>query len=388
MPFGRSKSLRSKRSNVGPTKEDNISTPRFVSTDAQPRSDLHLLRTSTLFPDGGPDIVPTPARTGDDLHLLRTSTLFPGGCPDLSSFGTKVNTERPRTADDRSGGDPIEQSLIRPRPAHQVSDPSKYRAPLQRNRSEPDGEEMVIGMALGDPEEDSSWTTKDQSPANHHSSNEPSTTSSTPIPHAERQLDSHGVGHGIDALKRKPSKWKTLGGIFGKRNISPASSTTQFHQIQHDSQPASHQETRITSHRTSPPQRVDVPMKTETSGVVHRGKGRNHRRKSSRLTKTKEGTRPDFRRARTAPQLHLEEQRQTPLTKDANADNTFPKLHLEGQPMLSVDLPDVQLDRYSIMFSGLLNPSLPSSLLVRRHAHLDNVKTDGNEGKVMPSLCS
>ncbi|KAI9875534.1 MAG: hypothetical protein M1830_008361, partial [Pleopsidium flavum] len=276
MPFGRSKSLRSKPSNVVPTKENNIPTPRFVFADTQPRSELNLLRTSLLFPDGGPDIVPTPAKTRDDLHLLRTSTLFPGECRVLSSFGSLETAERPRTADERSGGEPMEQSLNRPRPTRQGSSPPAYEASLPTNHDEANEEEMAIGMALGDPE-DLSWTTREQDIVTHHSSNEPSTTSSTPIPQSEVRK----AGDGTGALKRKPSKWKILGGIFGKRGVSSASSTTQFYQIQYDSSPTPHHQTNKPPYAAPPPHRVEMPNKKETSEVVHRGKGRNHRSISS-----------------------------------------------------------------------------------------------------------
>ncbi|KAI6440344.1 hypothetical protein MCOR17_011857 [Pyricularia oryzae] len=46
-----------------------------------------------------------------------------------------------------------------------------------------------------------------------------------------------------------------------------------------------------------------------------------------------------------------------------------------GGPFLNVEIPDVKMERYSVMFSGLLNPQSSSSLLARRQATLDRLKS-------------
>lgn len=62
---------------------------------------------------------------------------------------------------------------------------------------------------------------------------------------------------------------------------------------------------------------------------------------------------------------------------------------LGGLGLLSVDIPDIRLERYSVMFSGVLNPNATkSSLLERRQATLEKLKTISdrveNEDKARP----
>lgn len=207
-------------------------------------------------------------------------------------------------------------------------------------------------------------------------SGEPSTASPLSKAHLDRQGKAPGPATLNTPLKRRPSRWNILGGLFGKKNVSPSSAVTQIYQMQDGSKPASHH-------------KDNVLIGTESLGVVPKGKDRFHRSRSSstRLTKTKGGTRPAFRRTRTAPTPHPPEVDPSPSSKGSNADNIFPKLQLDGQPMLSVDIPNIQLDRYSVMFGGLLQPTPPPpsqpSLLVRRQAHLENVQTDRQDGVVL-----
>lgn len=348
-----------------------------------------------IFPDGGPEIVPAPTETPDDLHLLRTSTLFPGEGPDLSAFGPIADAERPKTADDRGDESVVEQSPIKPEPSRQVSAPQLTNPTVQNNETDPEPDPapdqagMSIGMALGDPDEDLSRHTKEEEdPVEQTSPNEPLKSISLPTPLPESRLDGLKINDGNITLKQKSSRWKIWGGLFGKKAADAASPTTHLQQKQTGSTPASRPRTKTMPSRTQPPQRSDMPSKMEGSGAS-RGKGRIHRMQSARLTKSKEGTRPDFKRARTAPFLRSEEKRPHPPNV-ANAEKPFPKLQLEGQPMLSIDIPNVQLERYSVMFDSLLKPtpssSSSSSLLVRRNAHLDNVRTDGAKNKVTVSL--
>jgi hypothetical protein len=51
-----------------------------------------------------------------------------------------------------------------------------------------------------------------------------------------------------------------------------------------------------------------------------------------------------------------------------------------GGGLLNIDIPDIRLERYSVMFSGVLNPSgTKSSLLERRQATLERLKTISDE---------
>ena len=375
-----------------------------------------------IFPDGAPDPMPTaqPATSCDDMKVLKSS-------PDSSSEGPEAaleRLERPKTANEASGAADSEQTAIEPSATEQLTSSQHHEEPLKDNGHESDQGEVLIGMALGDPGEDSALTTNHQEGERHGPlglteqatmptteesttvtskaleepelspmpatreevtgkldllhSEEPSTTSSSPIPYPSRQKDAPGFADLNKPLKRKPSRWNILGGLFGKKNVPPASVTTPIYQMRDHSKPTSnHKET--------------VLIGPESLGMAPKGKNRFHRSRSSstRLTKSKGGARPAFRRTRTAPSPHPLEHGPNPSSKESDADNTFPKLQLDGEPLLSVDIPDIQLDRYSVMFGGLLQPPPPQpqpSLLVRRQAHLENVKTDSHHGEVLVLL--
>jgi hypothetical protein len=54
-----------------------------------------------------------------------------------------------------------------------------------------------------------------------------------------------------------------------------------------------------------------------------------------------------------------------------------PSLRLESSPMLDVDIPRIEMERYSVMFGSLLKPR-DSSLLTRRQATLEKLRDPGD----------
>lgn len=423
MPFGKSKSLRAKRSNtVRPNREAIAPAPRrsiYIPPADPPQGDS-VLRTSMIFSGGPPDPVPTPkpAASSNDLHLVRTN-------PEMSSEGPQAaleKLERATIADNAYCAAPFEQATIQPSAVERLASSQNFETPVHESGDGRDKETLLIGMALGDPAEDVTSTANQQNTLPQGSSDiaerpvmpttegpsvvtdktseeqdlssvpstkedtiatsdqldseKPSTTSSSPMPRPDRQREALELADANKPLKRKPSRWNILGGWFGKKAVPQAAATTPIYQMRDDSKPRSHHKEK-------------VMIGTESLGVVPKGKDHNHRSRSSstRLTKTKGGIKPTFRRTRTAPTPHPPELRANPSSKGSSADNTFPKLQLDGQPMLTVDIPDIQLDRYSVMFGGLLQPKSPAtsqpSLLVRRQAHLENVRTDGHDREVL-----
>lgn len=370
-----------------------------------------------IFPDGCPDPIPTPqpVTSCDNLRLVKSS-------PEMSSEGPEAalgRLEGPKSADDASHAAPSKQTAVPLSSTDQLSSPQNLETTLQNNGDGVHNEELPIGTALGDPGEDSALNPIQQDTVHHDPSvlkehsglptkeassaptretsrkrdlrpvptphtvtfdpshtAKPSTASPSSMAYADRQRKAPGLATMNTPLNRKPSRWNILGGLFGKKNFSPSPAATQIYQMQDGFKPAS-------QHKDN------VLIGTESLGVVPKGKDRFHRSRSSstRLTKSKGGTRPAFGRTRTAPTPHPPEVDPSPSSKGSNADDTFPELQLDGQPMLSVDIPNIQLDRYSVMFGGLLQPTPPApaqpSLLVRRQAHLKNVETNRQDGEVL-----
>ncbi len=155
--------------------------------------------------------------------------------------------------------------------------------------------------------------------------------------------------------KPKSSKWKLLGGLFGKKTTGSAPA---FYQVQTEVQ---------TFHQTdyvafpSPP----LPEKP-------RGRGKSTSEKASKKYK------PDMKRSQTVPmdfqfQEPAERPKEFPLIPEKKPSP--PEIQLDGGPMLNVDIPSIEMERYSVMFGNLIKPaSKTSSLLARRQATLDRLK--------------
>ena len=440
MVFGRSRSLRSKRSGLRPSDEAVVPAathPGVTSTNAKPSCDLNVLRTSMMFPEGPQNTVPKIATTYDDMHLFRSSLLFPGESTDVSVYRPTSTAERPETADDTSSATAIEKFEFGQDFSQPLTSPEHREFPLVKNGDGTEMENMVIGMALGDPDEDLALFTEEQiivnhgppsledpsptsslnqdfvdakeqltrssSPTpmpepekkselpstekhdslNHNSlfSEQPSTTSSSPMPQSERPFVARETREANNSPPRKPSRWHVLGGWFGKKNIPPATSPAQFYRMQQETKSDPPQGAKLVFDCSPLAPKTNASTKAESLGLVPKGKDRDNRNRSSsaRLTKTKGGTRPAFKRIRTAPPLQPQEHGPIPPPKDPDPDKASRNLQADCQPFLSVDIPDIQLDRYSVMFGGLLEPKPQPSLLVRRQGHLEDVKIDSSK---------
>ena len=168
---------------------------------------------------------------------------------------------------------------------------------------------------------------------------------------SEYRPATEGSRQGDEISKQKGGKWKMFGGLFGKKSsVSPAS---PFYQVQ----------------QTSP---VRSPTASQTDSV------RSPRTKKN----TREPTNPEIQRAHSVPlahAAHTAELSPKPPPKD-NVPNEISHWRIpETGPTLRVDIPNIQLERYSVMFGSLLNPPRPS-LLERRQAQLAKLKTVGEVG--------
>jgi hypothetical protein len=215
---------------------------------------------------------------------------------------------------------------------------------------------LDIGMALGSPSHvPDSWQQQ---------------------PQAERTLSPDTFNDSAISIeaaptKQKASKWKMLGGLFGaKRNIEAQQQS--FYQVQPES---SQRDATVTMTAGSSYTGFGEPLQTEEPSKT-RSRGRSI---STKKTKSKE-TRPDVRRANTLPQGLLN-------NHSASGQGT-PRITLEGNPLnqaaqkplghtLDVEIPSIQLERYSVMFGNVLQPgnNTTPSLLARRQATLERLKT-------------
>ena len=181
--------------------------------------------------------------------------------------------------------------------------------------------------------------------------------------------------------KQKVSRWKSLGGLFAKKGVSRSPSASPSHYSQHPSHRdttssfsfqdrnleansvayccASHADSSQESLRRTP---STSPKTTSTVRNKSLRRKMSFKRGNSERRTVRGAGSPNRNRSHTAPLPRLQ--------------SDGPKLHLNGESLLQVEIPSVsEMERYSVMFSDLLQPPTASSLLARKQAHLEELYT-------------
>ncbi|MCJ1430985.1 hypothetical protein MMC27_000335 [Xylographa pallens] len=310
--------------------------------------------TSTAF-------VFTDPQSYDDLYVL----------PRQRSFVEEDTAVRPRTASSpqrRSAresmfatlpenGRLIHQSnTFRPAPSHSHS----IQAPSY-------SEDLAIGIALGSPSQNLFPPLLQDGPDSRLSF-----ANRGPISFVSSQSDTRDDTNVEEATKQR-GKWKMFGGLFGKKAPSnPVSPASPFYNLQYpvpdivniDSQ--SPHVAKLSS-RDMAGSRQQQQTNARDLDLI-----RAATRKKVLSKKRKEDTKPEVWKARTTNFFQGGRRSEKSTVSDGGSPS------LETKPMmLRVDIPDVSMDRYSIMFSQVLKPEQPS-LMVRRQAQLERLKTIGD----------
>ncbi|KAK2802889.1 hypothetical protein FQN51_004151 [Onygenales sp. PD_10] len=295
----------------------------------------------------GGDTISEPTLTHTDA--LPRSDLQPLG----QVSGNVTEPRRSNTFDSHSRRQP-EEWRAPPAFDFQISPAAEQPpSPQTHRRCGSDDQTMMIGIALGSP-----TLQRNQQPAQPFQ-----------FPLDDPMVDVHDAE--AEKSKPKPSKWKKIGGLFKLKNLPPPPNEP-FYQLD---QPATSHRDRITppaSHETSnAPQPWDnVPP---PSNKVEDGDAKPVKRKASKnAAKHSESPKHSKKLVREAEEI------QRPSTSAATdpASSESPSL---VAPYLSVDIPDVHMERYSVMFGNLLGKSPPSTLLARRSKVLDKLKTYDEE---------
>jgi hypothetical protein len=209
--------------------------------------------------------------------------------------------------------------------------------PMSGVRSEP--EDIGIGVALGSPSQAQHFQSPGiaigspsqvqyfQNPAIHFLQTSTLTSNDTFSPAKSTPNEQRDMRHEMNEPgKPKLSRWRSLGSFFGKRGL----------QQQHDDHQNRQPEVKVEEFGASSPADNNPGAPVESP-------------KETRKSKWKQ--RKCVERSATVP---------TYLSEFGQAPATPPK-----GPMLTVDIPDVQMERYSVMFSSVL-PNRKPSLLARR----------------------
>ncbi|KAL4966579.1 uncharacterized protein BDV14DRAFT_198707 [Aspergillus stella-maris] len=178
-------------------------------------------------------------------------------------------------------------------------------------------DESMIGIALGSP--------RMLQPHNIR----------TPAPPIPPTLDN---GRSRTGLQRKPSKWRKIGGLFKAKHAMAPNANQPFYQVRAGDGPQHQQDS--------------------THSVDYQGRRRPW---------TGSETGP-IENTEVWPCLVSENEALTQQGSSKPKAGTF----------LQVEIPQVEMERYSVMFGGLLSKSQPS-LLDRRSKTLDNLTIPGRE---------
>lgn len=156
--------------------------------------------------------------------------------------------------------------------------------------------------------------------------------------------------------KPKASKWKSIGEMFGKRNPKL---TRSFYQLQHDRTGAE----VVVDVSVQPHHRFPSPPPQSIPRPKSRARSRANSERLGMLPRL------GIRRAATGPMEHT--------NTSGSGWSTTPTIRVDGSLMLNVDIPDVHMERYSVMFGSVLKAGglgSRTSLLARRQGTLEKLK--------------
>ena len=263
-------------------------------------------------------------------------------------------------------------------------------------------EAMAIGIALGGPKDNPLPPLPVEAVADQKIP-----TSSAPGWSTASSVEYNSSDPGVDSAKPKARRWHTLGGFFTKKTpSSPALPTLPSYKLQRSSLGNSHQDGKSFQRHAGPPCRTNSPRRIrsaeDTCGVRPGGPQKQHFPKG----KVKGICTTDFGRANSAASPQVESVGPKPLPKDISSNNHHhhhhhnnnnnnnnnknnknddkndnsskaPRKLIDAPPRIHVEIPNVEMERYSVMFGSLLNETNPLSLLARRNGQLGKLKTVG-----------
>jgi hypothetical protein len=266
----------------------------------------------------------------------------------MSLMARKFFTTRPRA--NTSTGGATEQAIyspdtLNPKRSNTFAgigershgrDRRQYYAVQPSSIPEPEQEGDLIGVALGSPT--AYWP--------HPSGG---TVIATAASNSDTDLDRR-FAEGDIPLRRKPSKWKKIGGLFKTKNVPDPPKDDLFYQVQVNGQPL---HPSSTDNSTTAFQFTSRPFSPQDRNLEH--DPRPTRQKShGKLVKE-------------PAQRHRGAWTDQPQDGSRN-DSATP-------PLLNVEIPEVEMERYSVMFANLLGKEPRSTILARRSRTLDRLET-------------
>ena len=266
-------------------------------------------------------------------------------------------------------------------------------------------DERIIGLALGSPRQIPilAYLPDDRDVDVTCVCSSPQSPASTPGNVCE-------IGRETEGIKRKGSKWKSLGSFFSRREIRPASPFCQL-----DQQPRSEPNEQISTQgqlesnalrrkRTKPNYKGKSQQVDSSTAIAGEGSGSLQRRTSSRRMglrqKVVKEPQPERQPLPTEFKAHAIAEKFGPHREQQSLTR--------GSPFLQVEIPCTELERYSVMFGDVLKPQTRESkphpsLQVHWRAQLERpqavadsnnkvcdlrfAKIESNSSRMSDSLC-
>ena len=331
--------------------EGGVSSPVLVGTNAQPRDDLYILQPNTTSPQRH-----SPSRPRTATSPERHQSKMNWNAPTQNHYHSNWGFEFPP-----------------PPNSHAIDSPTR-------------AEDLNIGMALGSPSQvpqNRVQSPLPPLPAEAEDNNPTSVISSSPSPF----VSDYATPKTSDLSKQK-TKWKKFGGLFGKKTTSsPMSPTSPLYRPQPTSLEGSKSDSRPSySHKSTDRELEKTKDVTSLNKTLGKGTDSTKNKYFQKHRPQNLNIQPNLSRANTAPILQTDERSPTPPPKDLTGQNGSSFSRVDGGPMmLQVEIPNVAMDRYSVMFGSVLKPRQPS-LLIRRQAQLENLKTTGDEEPLVSSM--
>ncbi|MCJ1426712.1 hypothetical protein MMC29_004615 [Sticta canariensis] len=333
---------------------------------------------------GEPDILDSQfpsARSSKNQHIYRRSQQqFPGPSPrprsphhDLAKRDLSVRTGYDGDNHDHSDTDSITSGST-----------AGYKTIP---------EELIIGLALGSPRENP----LPPIPPNSVREDVSSVCSSLGSPIAVRD-DSR-----TDLTLQKGRKWRTFTRLFNKKDASShfyllgqnsprRDLPYQCNTFQKEapekfvSQQKAHstRQNCESGYSSRPPQELDRPLPPMPRRGMFRGKEAGLRRqigwRNTRFRKEyrRDRRNPAVNKSRSWP-IHIlrDKIQQTPKNGITARKASFSKF--KDDFLLQVEIPSVHMERYSVMFSNLLEPAQPKSISARRKGNLAGINLAAND---------
>ncbi|EZF31300.1 hypothetical protein H109_02052 [Trichophyton interdigitale MR816] len=207
-------------------------------------------------------------------------------------------------------------------------------------------------------------------------------------------------------LQRKPSKWKKFGGLFRAKQVESPQNEF-FYQVQVNDKPlrpakSPNFQPQVYIGNQYPSNSMDAVNSSKTS-IDSRSQARQTAHHRHQRQRTANGSDPVSRshldlcpssgRSSSPEESPKQARKRTPAKLVKNAEirrywntttdepESAPDLLQttpSGSPFLSVDIPSIEMERYSVMFGGLIDNNAPS-LLARRSRALNKLKIPDKE---------